>query len=68
MTRATDIEEFSSLVIGVMKRTLKEGMGPTLKDYLVELNEKEMAKPEDSQRRFEDDDVQVACKTASLLF
>lgn len=48
--------------IGVMKRVLRPGMGATVREYIEIMKARESEKAEDEQRRFEDDDVQVACK------
>lgn len=45
-----------------MKRVLRVGMGPTISEFVSELQEKEAAKPEGERRRIAEDDIQMACK------
>ena len=49
------------MVTGVMKRVLRSGMGPTIQEYITSMKEEEARKPDAEQRRFEEDDIQMAC-------
>ena len=49
------------MVTGVMKRVLRSGMGPTIQEYMTSMKEEEARKPDAEQRRFEEDDIQMAC-------
>lgn len=49
---------------GVMKRVLRAGMGPSISEFVLDMQEKEMEKPEAERRKFEQDDIQMACEYA----
>lgn len=46
---------------GVMKRVLRSGMGPSIQDYIISMKQQEGEKPDEEKRRFEEDDIQMAC-------